>query len=221
MILELIIGILTLVAEWMIFKKMGRQGWEGIVPFYNTYVLCQELYGNGWKFLLLLIPIYNIYFVIKMNIDWAKAFNQGVGFGIGLLLLPFIFQLILAFGGEQYRDGSYTNTQPDMVENVVNKARIPFPATGTTTRSSNCTKQNGTGEHPVPFFHVFKRNERKERMKKLIALLLAAVMCLSLAACDNGKTENTDHSQGQNTENTSKENQQTETASQGNGNTEC
>jgi len=27
MILELIIGILTLVAEWMIFKKMGRQGW--------------------------------------------------------------------------------------------------------------------------------------------------------------------------------------------------
>ena len=105
MILELIIGILTLVAEWMIFKKMGRQGWEGIVPFYNTYVLCQELYGNGWKFLLLLIPIYNIYFVIKMNIDWAKAFNQGVGFGIGLLLLPFIFQLILAFGGDQYRDG--------------------------------------------------------------------------------------------------------------------
>ena len=26
MILSLIIGILTLVAEWMIFKKMGRQG---------------------------------------------------------------------------------------------------------------------------------------------------------------------------------------------------
>ena len=31
--------------------------------------------------------------------------------------------MILAFGGEQYRDGSYTNTQPDMVENVVNKAK--------------------------------------------------------------------------------------------------
>lgn len=38
MILSLIIGILTLVAEWMIFKRMGRQGWEGIVPIYNTYV---------------------------------------------------------------------------------------------------------------------------------------------------------------------------------------
>mgnify|MGYP000712497399 CR=1 FL=1 len=75
MILELIATILSLVGSWMVYKKMGRQGWEGIVPIYNTYVLCQELYGNGWKFLLLLIPFYNIYFGIKMMIDLAKAFN--------------------------------------------------------------------------------------------------------------------------------------------------
>lgn len=81
------------------------------------------LYGNGWKFLLLLIPFYNIYFAIKMMVDLAKAFNQGVGFAIGLLLLPFVFNLILAFGGAQYMDGSFANTQPDMVEDVVNKAR--------------------------------------------------------------------------------------------------
>ena len=123
MILELIATILSLVGSWMVYNKMGRQGWEGIVPIYNTYVLCQELYGNGWKFLLLLIPFYNIYFGIKMMIDLAKAFNLGAGFGIGLLLLPFVFWLILAFGGAQYKDGSYTNTQPDMVEDVVNKAK--------------------------------------------------------------------------------------------------
>ena len=110
MILELIATILSLVGSWMVYKKMGRQGWE-------------ELYGNGWKFLLLLIPFYNIYFGIKMMIDLAKAFNLGAGFGIGLLLLPFVFWLILAFGGAQYKDGSYTNTQPDMVEDVVNKAK--------------------------------------------------------------------------------------------------
>ena len=39
-------------------------------------------------------------------------------------------------------------------------------------------------------------------MKKWIALLLAAVMCLSLAACGNGKTEdNSGTSQGQTTDN--------------------
>ena len=52
-------------------------------------------------------------------------------------------------------------------------------------------------------------------MKKWIALLLAAVMCLSLAACGNGKTEdNTDNSQEQNMENTSNDSEQ------GNGNAE-
>ena len=121
--LSLLLGVAGIVACWLLFKKAGKPGWASIVPFYNVYTIFEITWGSGWRFLMLLIPIYNIYFVIKMNIDWAKAFNQGVGFGIGLLLLPFIFQLILAFGGEQYRDGSYTNTQPDMVENVVNKAK--------------------------------------------------------------------------------------------------
>ena len=121
--LSLLLGAAGIVACWLLFKKAGKPGWASIVPFYNVYTLFEITWGSGWRFLMLLIPIYNIYFVIKMNIDWAKAINQGVGFGIGLLLLPFIFQLILAFGGEQYRDGSYTNTQPDMVENVVNKAK--------------------------------------------------------------------------------------------------
>ena len=122
-IISLVLCVFVLVCMWIIFRKAGKPGWAAIVPFYNLYVLFDITWGSGMRFLLLLIPIYNIYFVIKMNIDWAKAFNQGVGFGIGLLLLPFIFQLILAFGGDQYRDGSYTNTQPDMVENVVNKAK--------------------------------------------------------------------------------------------------
>ena len=93
--IQIIAAILSMAGSWMVYKKMGRQGWEGIVPIYNTYVLCQELYGNGWKFLLLLIPFYNIYFAIKMMIDLAKAFNLGAGFGIGLLLLPLPTILLL------------------------------------------------------------------------------------------------------------------------------
>ena len=34
MLLEIIGAILSMVGSWMIFKKMGRQGWEGIVPIY-------------------------------------------------------------------------------------------------------------------------------------------------------------------------------------------
>jgi len=102
---------------------MGREGWEGIIPFYNLYVLCEELYGNGWKWLLTLIPLYNIYFLIKLHIDWAKAFDKGAGFAVGMMLLPFIFGLILAFGDAEYGDGSCANTRPDFVSEVADRTR--------------------------------------------------------------------------------------------------
>ena len=76
MLLEIIGAILSMVGSWMIFKKMGRQGWEGIVPIYSTYVLCKVLYGNGWKFLLLLIP-----FGVSDNTGntgWLRFFGIGI-----------------------------------------------------------------------------------------------------------------------------------------------
>lgn len=124
MILSIITTAISLIASWMIYKKMGRQGWEGIVPFYNSYILCEELYGNGWKFLLMLIPLYNIYFAIKLYIDWSHAFHKSTGFAIGMLFLPFIFQLILAFDNSaQYGDGSQANTTPDVLSKAVDKTK--------------------------------------------------------------------------------------------------
>ena len=49
MILEILATILILIADWQLFKKMGREGWEGIIPLYNNYVLCEEMYYSGWK----------------------------------------------------------------------------------------------------------------------------------------------------------------------------
>ena len=100
--IALIFYALILAAQWMYYQKMGRQGWEGIVPLYNSYVLFEELYGNGGKMLLLLIPIFNIYVAIKLYIDLAHAFGLGTGFGIGLVLLNPVFSCILGFGGATY-----------------------------------------------------------------------------------------------------------------------
>jgi zinc transporter ZupT len=77
--------------------------------------LSEQLYGNGWKMLLLLVPLYNIYLIFKLNIDLAHAFNKGTGFGIGLVLLPFVFSLMLAFGSAVYRDGSYEKIGKDVL----------------------------------------------------------------------------------------------------------
>lgn len=110
-----LISVFACVCNWRLYQKMGREGWEGIVPLYNTYVLFQELYGNGWKFLLLLIPLYNIYLFIKMEIDLAHAFNKGTGFGIGLVFLNTIFLAILAFGDPVYRDGKREKIGKDVL----------------------------------------------------------------------------------------------------------
>lgn len=112
---SLIFVVLTLAGQWRYFQKMGHEGWEGIIPFYNTYILFQELYGNGWKFLFLLIPIYNIYVMFKLYIDLAHAFHKSTGFGVGLTLLPFVFSLLLAFGDAVYKDGSYAKVGNDAI----------------------------------------------------------------------------------------------------------
>jgi hypothetical protein len=51
----------------------------------------------------MLIPLVNLIIWIILCIDVAKSFGKGTGFGIGLLLLPFIFFLILGFGSAQYQ----------------------------------------------------------------------------------------------------------------------
>ena len=96
-------SIVAIIAMWLIFKKAGEHGWAAIIPFYNTYILFKITWGKGWKFLLLLIPIYNIILYIQTMIKLAHAYGKGTGFGWGLVLLNTIFMCILGFGDAQYQ----------------------------------------------------------------------------------------------------------------------
>ena len=100
--LGLAVGVLAIVALWKIFEKAGEPGWAAIIPFYNIYTLFKITWGNGWKFLLLLIPIANIVFLILTMVKLAKAFGKSGGFAVGLIFLSVIFYCILAFDQSQY-----------------------------------------------------------------------------------------------------------------------
>lgn len=101
-IIYIAIIIVTLVAYWKVFIKAGKPGWACIVPFYSQYCLCEISWGNGWLFLLMLVPCVNIVVMFIVMIKLAKAFGQGTGFGIGLCFLFPIFVMILGFGDAQY-----------------------------------------------------------------------------------------------------------------------
>lgn len=91
-----------------IFQKIGYKGWYALCPYYSSWLLFKAVWGDGWKALLMWIPFYNIYLAIKTNIGLAKAFDHGVGFGIGLIFLDPIFEGILALGKSEYVGNPYS-----------------------------------------------------------------------------------------------------------------
>ena len=105
----LILAVLHVVIMWKLFTKMGLEGWKAIIPFYNLYVLCEKLFGNGLYMLAFLVGcvpaiggILLLFVQVILSIRMAKAFNQETPFAIGLVLLAIVFQGILAFGNAQY-----------------------------------------------------------------------------------------------------------------------
>lgn len=95
--------VLTIAGYWMTFAKAGEYGWASIIPIYNLIVLFRIGGKPWWWVLLLLIPLVNLVIIIWVSVDVAKNFGKGVGFGIGLWLLPFVFFLILGFGDARYQ----------------------------------------------------------------------------------------------------------------------
>lgn len=101
MIVWLAIVVLMIAAMWKVFTKAGEPGWAAIVPIYNYYVL-DKIAGRPTWWLLLWIFLGPIAYIV-ISFDIAKRFGKGAGFAIGLILLPFIFWPMLAWG-----DASYT-----------------------------------------------------------------------------------------------------------------
>ena len=99
----LVVVLLIIISLWKIFVKAGKPGWAAIVPIYNLIVMLEIAGKPLWWFILLLIPFVNIIVLIMVLISFARNFGKGVGFAIGMLILPFIFYPMLAFGDARYQ----------------------------------------------------------------------------------------------------------------------
>lgn len=104
MFLILILCIISYAAMWALYKKGGKKGWEAIVPFYTDYVMCDMAYGNGWIFLIGLIPVARIIFAWYTLYRFTKLYEGcGTGLALGCAFIPFVFLPILAWGnGHEY-----------------------------------------------------------------------------------------------------------------------
>lgn len=117
----LVLWVAYIVSNWFIFEKAGMASWRALVPFYDQYTLAKV--GNAYVLWLLTIPIAlsdlilftlgfamiswvltlaNFIVWIIITVKVAKSFGKGVGFILGLIFLPVIFSLILAFDKSEH-----------------------------------------------------------------------------------------------------------------------
>jgi hypothetical protein len=106
--------VLNIAAYWRIFSKAGQPGWTVLVPIYGSVKLLQISGRSGWWVLGFLVPLFNIFPIVRLPFDLARVFGRGIGFGFGLLFLPLVFAPILGFGDAQYV-GDIRRQQPATV----------------------------------------------------------------------------------------------------------
>lgn len=134
----LIIGV---VANWKLFKKSGKKGWECIVPFYGYWVLVEIAGLNWWWFLLiiadsivetfdidglsLIANLVSLFASFNCYYNIAKKFNKSTGTAVCAGLFSYFFILIFGFS-----------------KNEVYNASIDVSSNGVFGTSSNNNYQN-------------------------------------------------------------------------------
>lgn len=99
------LSVVMLIGMWKAFQKANKPGWAAIIPVYNSYVLAQISFGNGWLFLLSFVPFVNFVYAFMLQFKIAKAFGKGTGFGFLLLFLPVIGYPMLGYSNSIYYIG--------------------------------------------------------------------------------------------------------------------
>jgi hypothetical protein len=102
LLIQLAIIIVIVAGVWKVFTKAGEPGWACLIPFYNIIVMLKIAGKPIWWILLFFIPLVNIVIGFLVPISLARNFGKGVGFGVGLALLGFIFYPILGFSDAEY-----------------------------------------------------------------------------------------------------------------------
>lgn len=116
------VSIFEIIATWKFFQKCGKNGWEAIIPIYNSWIKVEIAGLNWWWFLLLifsfivqlsgsddykiLISIIPLFANFVCNYNLAKKFHQDTGFAILMTLFSWVIIPIMAFSNKYQYDDS-------------------------------------------------------------------------------------------------------------------
>ena len=128
-IIFIVILLLFTIAEWKILKKAGENGWKSLIPFYCVFV-SHHIVGMSHVWFVLEIVIWFAELIFEMFdvfpepvtftfgiaagvftllselihiLKMCNCFGKGTGFKIGMIILPNLFLMILAYGKAEYK----------------------------------------------------------------------------------------------------------------------
>ena len=128
--------VLMFIGAWKTVKKLGGAGWTQIIPVYRDYEMarvagCDQVMTTAYAILCALVLAGGIFthselrtlanfaalpaFILGIMVarQVARRFGKGIGFTVGLVLLPCIFYMILGCGKAQPVDeGPAAPAQP-------------------------------------------------------------------------------------------------------------
>lgn len=121
-VLIIALAVVSIIANWKMFKKAGKKGWECIVPFYSYWVLIEIAGLNWWWFLLIIADsvvttfeidglseiagLVSLFASFNCYYNIAKKFNKNTGTSIFAGLFSFIFILIFGFSKNEVYNSS-------------------------------------------------------------------------------------------------------------------
>ena len=114
--------VVYIIGIWKLFKKAGKNGWEAIIPFYNSWTLV-EISGLNWWYFLIMI---SSYIVSLLDIDglsglcWlaslvasffcyyniSKKLHKTTGFAVLMTIFPVIMIPVVGFSKDYQFDNS-------------------------------------------------------------------------------------------------------------------
>lgn len=155
-ILLIAIVVVGIVANWKLFKKAGKKGWECIVPFYSYWVLVEISGLNWWWFLLILADsivelfsidglssianLVSLFASFNCYYNIAKRFGKSTGTSVCAGIFSFIFILIFGFSkNEVYnvsipvsKNGVFGTPEVNTTNNESNQSTTVVPPTNST-----------------------------------------------------------------------------------------
>lgn len=111
-LLMMIFMVFEIACVWIIYQKAGVPGWKSIIPIYNILVLFKLANIPMWMFLLLFIPLVNLYPLYLIYTSLVERLGKKKIYGILLIIFPVIIYPILAFS-KSHVESTYMNLEEE------------------------------------------------------------------------------------------------------------